>query len=195
MFVNLNIKVWLKHQNFQILILTNTRIPFPTDTPRVFHVETTWKRTIPHRFNVEYTWSVCRVCQDRQFHATVIAAGELRAQSTKLRVSETATRMYSVKKVLLKILQNSQENICPRVSFLMKFEASGLQRYWKRTLARSSQRRCSIKKDVLKNFAVCFGSLIRALNLVKFHECTKWIIDDSAVFNWTIILVIKKVFC
>ena len=26
----------------------------PTNTPRVFHVETT------RRFNVEYTWSVCR---------------------------------------------------------------------------------------------------------------------------------------
>ena len=101
----------------------------PTDTPRVFHVETTWKRTISRLLNVEYTRSVCRVCQDRQFHAAVIAAGELRAQSSKLRVSETATRMYSVKKVLLKILQNSQENICPRVSFLMNLEASGLQRY------------------------------------------------------------------
>ena len=31
----------------------------PTNTPRVFHVETTWKRLFPRRFNVEYTWSVC----------------------------------------------------------------------------------------------------------------------------------------
>ena len=34
---------------------------FPTNTPRVFHVETTWNRSFPRRFNVEYTWSVCRV--------------------------------------------------------------------------------------------------------------------------------------
>ena len=34
---------------------------FPTNTPRVFHVETTWKRSFPRRFNVENTWSVCRV--------------------------------------------------------------------------------------------------------------------------------------
>ena len=34
---------------------------FPTNTPRVFHVETTWKQTFPRRFNVEYTWSVCKV--------------------------------------------------------------------------------------------------------------------------------------
>ena len=27
----------------------------PTNTPPVFHVETTWKRSFPRRFNVEYT--------------------------------------------------------------------------------------------------------------------------------------------
>ena len=32
-----------------------------TNTPRVFHIETTWKRSFPRRFNVEYTWSVSRV--------------------------------------------------------------------------------------------------------------------------------------
>ena len=34
---------------------------FPTNTPREFHVETTWKRPFPCRFNVESTWCVCRV--------------------------------------------------------------------------------------------------------------------------------------
>ena len=34
---------------------------FPTNTPRVHHVEKTWKRSFPRRFNVEYTWYVCRV--------------------------------------------------------------------------------------------------------------------------------------
>ena len=35
---------------------------YPTNTPRVFHVEKTWKRSFPRRFNVEeYTWCVCRV--------------------------------------------------------------------------------------------------------------------------------------
>ena len=32
----------------------------PTNTPRVFHVETTWKQSFQRLFNVEYTWSVCR---------------------------------------------------------------------------------------------------------------------------------------
>ena len=31
----------------------------PTDTPRGFRVETTWKRSFPRRFNVESTWCVC----------------------------------------------------------------------------------------------------------------------------------------
>ena len=32
----------------------------PTNTPGVFHVETTWKRSFSRCFNVEYTWFVCR---------------------------------------------------------------------------------------------------------------------------------------
>ena len=34
---------------------------YPTNIPRVFHVETTWKRSFPRHFNVEYTRCVCRV--------------------------------------------------------------------------------------------------------------------------------------
>ena len=33
---------------------------FPANTPRVFHFETTWKKSFPCRFNVEYTLCVCR---------------------------------------------------------------------------------------------------------------------------------------
>ena len=32
----------------------------PTNTPRVFDVEMMWKRPFPRRFNLEYTWCVCR---------------------------------------------------------------------------------------------------------------------------------------
>ena len=31
-----------------------------TNTPCVLHVETTWKRSFPRRFNVEYMWCVCK---------------------------------------------------------------------------------------------------------------------------------------
>ena len=37
------------------------KIGYPTNTPRVFHVITTWKRPFPRRFNVEYMWCVCGV--------------------------------------------------------------------------------------------------------------------------------------
>ena len=38
--------------------MTNT---YPTNASRVFHFETTWKRSFQRRFNVEYSWCVCRV--------------------------------------------------------------------------------------------------------------------------------------
>ena len=39
--------------------------------------------------------------------------------------TEAVTRMCSVKKVFLKMSQNSQENTCVRISFLIKLQASG----------------------------------------------------------------------
>ena len=39
--------------------------------------------------------------------------------------SEAVVQMYSVKKVFLEISQNSQENTCTRISFLIKFQAWG----------------------------------------------------------------------
>ena len=41
--------------------------------------------------------------------------------------TEAATRGVLSKKVFLEILQNSQQNSCARVSFLIKLQASGLQ--------------------------------------------------------------------
>ena len=38
-----------------------------TNTPGGFHVETTWKRSFPRRFNMESTWCVCR--QDSLTHS------------------------------------------------------------------------------------------------------------------------------
>ena len=42
--------------SFSQLDLCNT----PTNAPRGFHVETTWKRPFPRCFNVESMWCVCR---------------------------------------------------------------------------------------------------------------------------------------
>ena len=53
------------------------------------------------------------------------------------------------KKVLLEISQNSQENTCARVSFLIKLQALGLQLYLKETLAQMvvSCEFCKISKN------------------------------------------------
>ena len=53
------------HKNLHLIRLIGFWIrPWSTRltvTPRVFHVETTWKHSFPCRFNVKYTWSVCRL--------------------------------------------------------------------------------------------------------------------------------------
>ena len=51
----------------------------------------------------------------------------LKFYTAKYLVSEAVVRSCSVKKVFLEISQNSQENTCARVSFLIKLQASGLQ--------------------------------------------------------------------
>ena len=43
--------------------------------------------------------------------------------------SEAVARRCFVKKVFLEISQNSQENTCSRVSFLIKLQAKGLELY------------------------------------------------------------------
>ena len=44
-------------------------------------------------------------------------------------IEEAVTNRCSMKKVFLEISQNSLENTCVKVSFLLKLEASGLQFY------------------------------------------------------------------
>ena len=46
--------------------------------------------------------------------------------------SRSSYQRCSIKKEFLKLLQNSQENTCVRVSFLMKLQASGQQLHSKR---------------------------------------------------------------
>ena len=83
----------------------------PTDTPRLFHVATTWKQRFSNRFNVKYTWCVYW--------------DSIKFRKSRFRISlrtEAATGGVLGKKVLLKILQNLQENTCIGVSFLIKLE-------------------------------------------------------------------------
>ena len=50
----------------------------------------------------------------------------------KIWVQKQPLEAFYKKKVFLKILQNSQENVCVRVSFLVKFQAYGLCNYIKK---------------------------------------------------------------
>ena len=52
-----------------------------------------------------------------------------KAHCKKQSETEAATRGVLRKKVFLEISQNSQENTCARVSFLIKLQALGLQLY------------------------------------------------------------------
>ena len=63
-------------------------------------------------------------------------------------VTDAATRGVLWKKVFLEISQNSQENTCARVSFLIKLQGSGLQLFKKETLAQVfSCEFCEISKN------------------------------------------------
>ena len=46
-----------------------------------------------------------------------------------LQKTEAVIRRYSLEKVFLANSQNSQENTCAKISFLIKLEALGLQLY------------------------------------------------------------------
>ena len=62
--------------------------------------------------------------------------------------TEAVACRCSVKKVFLEISQNSQENVCARVSFLIKLHASGLQILVKKRLAQVfSCEFCEISKN------------------------------------------------
>ena len=58
------------------------------------------------------------------------------SKETLKKTTETATRVDQYKKVFLKILHNSQENTCARVSFLKKLQAEACvfikKRLWHR---------------------------------------------------------------
>ena len=53
--------------------------------------------------------------------------------TTDKNMFKVVIRRCSIKKVFLKISQNSQENVCARFSFLIKTQVTGLQFYQKET--------------------------------------------------------------
>ena len=73
------------------------------------------------------------------FHTTVLFLYPLQKQSPEV--------FY--KKGVLEISQNSQENTCARLSFLIKLQAWSLLLYWKETLTQVfSCQFCEISKNI-----------------------------------------------
>ena len=62
--------------------------------------------------------------------------------------SEAVAQTCSVKKVFLEILQNSQESICARVSFLIKLQALPASLLKKRLAQVFSFEFCKISKNI-----------------------------------------------
>ena len=76
--------------------------------------------------------------------------------------SEVVVSRCSVKKVFLKISQNSQKNTFARVSFLIKLQVSGLQPFYEKTLVQMfSSEFCEI---FFKNTYFYRASLVVASN-------------------------------
>ena len=76
-------------------------------------------------FYLRIIWSLLLLGKLNKYKTTMETAGAL----LWIKNSESVVRRCSVKKVFLEILQNSQENACARVSFLIKLQVSGLQLY------------------------------------------------------------------
>ena len=90
--------------------------------------------------------------------------------------SEAVVQMCSVKKVFLEISQNSHENTCTRVSFLIKLQTWGLQLYLKKSLAQVfSCEFCGISKNTF--------SYRTPLVAASEHSLRMFLINKKIVFT------------
>ena len=85
-----------------------------------------------------------------------------------IKFTKAVAQRCSVKKVLLEISQNSQENTCARVSFLIKVQASACSFIKKETLAQVFSCATSLKKRLWHtSFPVNFAKFLRKSFLKK----------------------------
>ena len=81
-----------------------------------------------------FTSEICEVFQDSYSaeHLWTAASALIQVVCTETICTERHLRSF-IKKMLLKISQNSQGNACVGVSFLINLQAWGLHIYWKKT--------------------------------------------------------------
>ena len=110
-------------------------------------------------------------------------------ETSSIHQTEAVTRRWSVIKVFLKFLQNSQENSCTRVSFLIKLQTWGLQLYYKRDS--STGVSCEIC-EIFKNTFFYTALLVVASDRIepKLWQCICH--SFKQIFSWNIIITMKK---
>ena len=79
---------------------------------------TFWKESLAQVFSFEF------ILQNFLQRASCVSTNEIHTGKTFFMFAEAATRGVLQKKVFLEISQNSQENTCARVSFLIRLQAS-----------------------------------------------------------------------
>ena len=87
--------------------------------------------------------------------------------------TEAATRGVYGKKVFLEISQNSQENTCARVSFLIKLQASGLRTHF--------SKNTFFKEHLWTTASIIRFLLLRVKNFLKSLMTQFWftsVLDD-----------------
>ena len=86
-------------------------------------------------------------------------------------------RRCSVKKVLLEILQNSQENTCARVSFLVKLQAEACNFIKKETLVQM----CSSKFCKISKYTFSYRTLPVAASVISVVRLIK---TEGSAIHW-----------
>ena len=101
-FVELSFRTWvslLKGRPAQTILSYKYKLAWgPTNRPREFHVETTWKRAFPRRFNVESRWCVCSGCSDGVGKHAITNSWTVICQTSRTffypRLSQSASVIY-----------------------------------------------------------------------------------------------------
>ena len=100
-------------------------------------------------------------------------------------VKETVNRRCSVKTVFLKILQNSQENTCARVSFLIKLQAldSNLRESKEALLFQKFKHRKFINTESLINyrFDILFTEKTLYMQIISDIKNIEWHLQQSII--------------
>ena len=124
--------------------LANSSNSYPTNTPRGIHVETTWKRPFPRRFNVEATWCVSMV------HTSLSCSRRKNCTSDLKEAVEMQRKACAWMLLSCAISQEFWYELYRHCSEIHSHNCLCESRGFK--IERSSRRRCSIKHRSVRNY-------------------------------------------